>query len=600
MRRRPPYITILLLPLLLAALWGCAATDTATQLAATADEAALSGEDAGEAAEPEEEWPADEDTVPEPEITAAEELKQLETLGAWTSGNPYEIEEEASYDFPIVMNKQVEFYLDFFQTTQRDIFTRWLERSTRYLPMMKAELRQAGLPEDLAYLAMIESGFSLTAFSTAKAVGPWQFMNYTARDYGLVINKYVDERRDPEKSTKAAVAFLRDLYAMFGDWHLAVAAYNAGGGKISKGIRDYNTNDFWELAQEQYLNGETKRYVPKLIAAIILAKNPEKYGFTNINYAPPLAYEIVEVPAWTPLRAVEVACEANLEDLRNLNRHLPLLVTPPEQENYPLKVPVGQKELVAKNLPRVKETVTTDFKTHVVEGKETLTQICKMYGVNKTTLLKANNLRKSKLAKGQRLRIPYQVTSYALADTAIAQAAPPQPVSRQVQHKVRSGDTVASIAERYKVSPQLIASWNSLKNINKLKVGQTLTLHLDASAADAAPLTLTATAKIAAPAKNASQAKTAPDKTAQQAKTAPDKTTQAKAAAPAAKAEVRKEKRAAKPTYYEVRNGDTLWTIARRFDLTPDQLRQWNKLDNDVLRPGTRLQVTNPRLGSLS
>lgn len=563
MRRQQPYITILLLPLLLAALWGCAATDTATQLSATADEVSFAEDDAvgGEtaAASPEEEQPADEDTVPEPEITAAEELKQLETLGAWTSGNPYQLEEEVTYDFPVTMNRQVEFYLDFFQTTQRDIFTRWLERSTRYLPMMQAELRKAGLPEDLAYLAMIESGFSLTAFSTAKAVGPWQFMSYTARDYDLVINKYVDERRDPEKSTRAAVAFLSDLYAMFGDWHLAVAAYNAGGGKISKGIKNYNTNDFWELAQEQYLNGETKRYVPKLIAAIIIAKNPEKYGFTNINYAPPLAYETVEVPSWTPLRAVEVACEASFEELRNLNRHLPLLVTPPDLENYPLKVPVGQKELVAKNLPRVRETVATDFKTHVVEGKETLTKICKLYNVNKTTLLKANNLRKSKLAKGQRLRIPYQVTSYTLGDTEMAQQPiAQQPASRLVQHKVRSGETVASIAKLYKVSPQLVASWNSLKNINKLKVGQPLTLHIADSQAPATIVT--------------------------------------------AKAKVSKEKRtAAKPTYYEVRNGDTLWTIARRFDLTPNQLKQWNNLNDDVIRPGTRLQVTNPQgTGSLS
>ena len=563
MRRQQPYITILLLPLLLAALWGCAATDTATQLSATADQISFAEDDAvgGETAaeSPEEEQPADEDTVPEPEITAAEELKQLETLGAWTSGNPYQLEEEVTYDFPVTMNRQVEFYLDFFQTTQRDIFTRWLERSTRYLPMMQAELRKAGLPEDLAYLAMIESGFSLTAFSTAKAVGPWQFMSYTARDYDLVINKYVDERRDPEKSTRAAVAFLSDLYAMFGDWHLAVAAYNAGGGKISKGIKNYNTNDFWELAQEQYLNGETKRYVPKLIAAIIIAKNPEKYGFSNINYAPPLAYETVEVPSWTPLRAVEVACEASLEELRNLNRHLPLLVTPPDLENYPLKVPVGQKELVAKNLPRVRETVATDFKTHVVEGKETLTKICNLYNVNKTTLLKANNLRKSKLAKGQRLRIPYQVTSYTLADTEMAQAVVQQPASRLVQHKVRSGETVASIAKRYNVSPQLVASWNSLKNIHKLKVGQQLTLHIADSQAPATIVT--------------------------------------------AKAKVSKEKKtaAAKPTYYEVRNGDTLWTIARRFDLTPDQLKQWNNLNDDVIRPGTRLQVTNPqRIGPLS
>jgi membrane-bound lytic murein transglycosylase D len=557
MQHKPTYLFLFILPFLLASMWGCAATDSITKLPPPADPtfAAEEADDGSVALDAE--LAADEGTVPEPETTVAEELKELENLGAWVPGNPY-TPEEVSYDFPVTMNKQVEFYLDFFQNKQREAFTRWLERSTRYVPMIQEELREAGLPEDLAYLPMIESGYSLTAYSTAKAAGPWQFMRTTALDYGLEITKYVDDRRDPEKSTKAAVAYLSDLYEKFGDWQLAVAAYNAGGGKISRGIKSYNASDFWELAQEQYLNSETKRYVPKLIAAIIIAKNPEKYGFTNINYEPPLTYETVEVPPRTSLRAVEVACEANLDELRNLNRSLPQLITPPYQDSYELKVPVGQKELVAKNLPRVKATVTTDYKTHVVEGRETLTKLCNLYKVNKTTLLKANNLRKSKLTEGQRLRIPYQITNYALLDKEMPLQPGDQAESRLVLHKVKRGETISLIASRYNITPKLIASWNGLRNINQIKVGQQLALYVANTSGTANLVASRSVAK-------------------------------------------KETASAAKPVYYEVQNGDTLWTIARRFDLTTDQLRQWNKLNSDVIHPGTRLQVSDPEaIGSLS
>jgi membrane-bound lytic murein transglycosylase D len=557
MRHQPTYLFLFILPFLLASMWGCAATDS-TSLSPSADATFAAEESDGGSDEVlDQELAADEATVPEPEITVAEELQELENLGAWVPGNPY-TPEEVSYDFPVTMNKQVEFYLDFFQNKQRDIFTRWLERSTRYLPMIKEELREAGLPEDLAYLPMIESGYSLTACSTANAVGPWQFMHSTALDYGLEINRYVDDRRDPEKSTKAAVAFLSDLYGMFGDWQLAVAAYNAGGGTISKGIKNSNASDFWELAQEQYLPSETKRYVPKLIAAIIIAKNPEKYGFTGINYEPPLAYETVEVPARTSLRAVEVACKTNLDELRNLNRNLPQLVTPPHHDSYKLKVPVGQKELVAKNLPRVKETATIDYKTHVVQKRETLTKICNLYNVNKTTLLKANNLRKSALSEGQRLRIPYQITNYALLDKEMPLRAADRAESRMVLHKVQRGETISLIASRYNVTPQLIASWNDLSNINQIKAGQQLALYV-ADSSGAANVVVTRSGG-------------------------------------------KKEMTAAvKPVYYQVQSGDTLYSIARRYDLTADQLRQWNNLSSDVIHPGTRLQVSNPEaVGSLS
>lgn len=493
-------------------------------------------------------------TVPEPEITVAEEVEKLEHLGKWEEGAPEDVpaEPEITYDFPVTMNKQVEFYLDFFQNKQRSTFTRWLERSGRYLPMMQAQLKKAGLPLDLAYLPMIESGYSLTAYSRAHAAGPWQFIRSTGKMYDLEINSYIDERRNPVKATQAAIAFLSDLYEQFGDWNLSVAAYNAGGRKISKGLKRYKTDNFWDLAQKRYLKLETKRYVPKLIAAILIAKDPEKYGFTNITYQPPMVYETVEVPRWTSLRAVAVACDADFEEIQNLNRELRKLITPPDNASYPLKVPAGGKNLVASNLSKVHTSITTNYKTHIVQKNESLTRICRKYNLNKTTLLKANNLRKSKLEKGQRLRIPYQTTTYTLWDKDT-----PRPSgsgsSQLVLHKVRPGETVSLIAHRYDIPVHLIAGWNNLQNIHSIKAGQQIALYLEGSHIAVTPIV------------------------------------QSSSKEPY-------EKTASAPLYYNVRRGDSLWSIGRRFDLRPETIKLWNNIKDNLIHPGTRLLLSNPEL----
>lgn len=496
----------------------------------------------------------EEVTIPEPEITVAEELKELETLGDWLAGTPVAVpaKEEMTYDFPVTMNKQVEFYLDFFQNRHKKSFTLWLERSGRYVPMIQQHLREAGMPEDLAYLPMIESGYSLTAYSKAKAAGPWQFIRSTGLSYDLTIDSYIDERRDPEKATKAAIAFLSDLHDRFGDWQLAVAAYNAGGGKINGGIRRYKTKNFWELAQKRYLKNETKRYVPKLIAAIIIAKNPEEYGFTNIAYQAPLAYETVKVPRWTSLRAVAVAGNTDLDELRTLNQQLRQLITPPDKTDYIVKVPVGKKEIIAANLPRVHTTVSTEYQTHVVKKNDTLTKICKRYNLNKTTLLKVNNLRKSKLTPGQRLRIPSQTTQYVLLDKNNPTPFHDTSESQLVLHKVKAGETVSLIARRYNVPLHLIAGWNNLGNIHSIKAGQQLALYVTDATVAATSISVQ-----------------------------PPNTHKAHIAA-------------ARPSYYKVRQGDSLWTISRRFKLMPGQLKEWNDLKSNLIHPGTKLRVSQP------
>ncbi len=502
----------------------------------------------------------DETTVPEPAATVNEEIEELEHLGRWEQGSSEAIaNQEVSYDFPVTMNKQVEFYLDFFQNRQRTTFTKWLERSGRYLPMIQRHLKEAGLPLDLAYLPMIESGYSLTAYSSAKAAGPWQFMRATGRHYGLKVNSHEDDRRDPTKATLAAIDFLSDLHKEFNDWSLAVAAYNAGGGKIRRGLKKYKVDNFWDLAQHRYLSSETKLYVPKLIAAIIIAKDPAKYGFTNINYQKPLEYEVVNVPRWTTLRSVAVASDADYDELRNLNRQLRRTITPPGMASYPLKVPVGKKGIVAKNLKKVYPVVTTKYKTHIVRANDSLSKICKLYNIKKLTLLKTNNLQSAQLHKGQRLRIPYQSTAYVLWDK---ESNPPVAVadSDLILHKIRAGETVSIIARRYGVPQHMIAIWNNLDDLGRIRAGQQLAIYLeDATFAKKEQERLASLATASLP--------------------------------PASPQSVD-----GKVIYYHVKRGDTLWNISRQFNLNMDKIRRWNSLDNDVIHPGTKLLIRTASL----
>jgi hypothetical protein len=209
------------------------------------------------------------------------------------------LERQVKFDVPIQMNKQVKAYLVYFSTERKEIIQRFLARSTRYLPMIKETFQEYGLPEDLAYLAMIESGFNPNAYSPAGACGMWQFIKSTGLRYGLVINGYVDERRDPVKSTRAAAKYLSDLYKQFGSWYLAAASYNCGERRVEEELRKGNHCNFWELSAHKCLPNETKNYVPQMIAATIIAKNPERFGFKNVHYQGPLTPIEIQVARQT-------------------------------------------------------------------------------------------------------------------------------------------------------------------------------------------------------------------------------------------------------------------------------------------------------------
>ena len=519
---------------------------------------------------------------PEADLTA--ELEALRRAGSWTttgttSQNQNLQPDTTCSDFPITINNQVQVYLDLFQNQQRKSFAIWLSRSGKYLPLMQKELKEAGLPVDLAYLAMIESGYNQKAYSKSNASGLWQFIPGTGSLYNLKMNKYLDERRDAEKSTKAAVSFLSNLYDEFGDWHLAVAAYNAGPGKISKGMERYNAKDFWSLAQYDYLAMETKRYVPKLIASIIIAKNPEKYGFTDIQPENPYAYETLEVGPGLTLDAVALISNCDRKTIDILNQELSTDKTPLNQSSYHIKIPVGSQKIASKNLPRLQRIATTDYKSHTISKGESLSQVCKRYDVNKTTLLKVNNLRNQKLASGQRLRIPYQTVRYHLLPEGSNQAIASATQDNLILHRIKKGESISQISRKYKVPAELIISWNDLSRNPKLRIGQQLSLYIDQKDKASQPVKATTVASNSQKDDKviilATQTKKFPKTVANSTVTASNTETPEKL----------------QRSWYKVQNGDTIWTIAKELKLSPLQIKQWNNLQTNTIHPGKRLKI---------
>ncbi len=516
----------------------------------------------------------------ETEQCLTEELETLRHTGTWLNADVSGVHNhgyKAEYDFPIVINKQVQAYLDIFQYRQKKTFGRWLARSGKYVPMFQKELREAGLPEDLAYLAMIESGFNQRAYSRARAVGLWQFMKGTGKDYNLRIDRYVDERRHAEKSTKAAVAFLSDLYANFGDWHLAVAGYNAGGGKIGRGLKRYKCNDFWSLAEHKYLRLETKRYVPKLIAAIIIAKNPKKYGFDNIVYESPLDYETLRVGPGLSLDAVALLSGSSSKEIKSLNRELTTGRTPLNKKHYDVQLPVGTKAIASANLPRLHRVATTGYGTHIIKKGDTISAICRRYNINKTTLLKINNLRSSKLIAGKHLRIPQGKVRYRLlGEGEEARLAS----SELILHKIRPGETISKIADKYNVPSDLIVTWNGLKSVHKIRAGQQLALYIEEAGESVAVSAKQMTPK--------QSRKTTVAVTGKSSKGLIVLSEQKKFIS-----EETKGKSDTQVSWYRVQRGDSLWAIAKKFNLSTRQLKAWNNLKSNRIKPGIKLKINN-------
>ncbi len=262
------------------------------------------------------------------------------------------VDQAPFFDLPVTYNKQVRDWITYFQVPGKKWFTKWLERSSRYLPLMQGVLQDKGLPQDLAFVAMIESGFSSHATSQASAVGYWQFIKETANRYGLTTNWWLDERRDFTKSTHAAARYLGDLYKIFGAWYLTAAAYNMGEGRLQRLIRKHGTTNFWELARKSDFPKETSEYIPKLIAAILISKAPRLYGFEDLNLKTPHAYEYFHVPGGTDL--VNMAREINtpVDALQALNPELTKGFVPRFVNTHRIRIPSGSTRRVSEYMRR--------------------------------------------------------------------------------------------------------------------------------------------------------------------------------------------------------------------------------------------------------
>jgi len=398
------------------------------------------------------------------------------------------------HDVPIPQNAKVLAAVELLSGRLREYVQESLTRGSKYLPMIQNVFRAEGLPLDLAYIPVIESGFKTNALSKASAKGPWQFMKPTAQDHGLKTDWYIDERSDPEKATVAAAKYLKTLHRMFdGDWHLVLAAYNGGLGRLQRAMRSSGADDFWSLADSpRGLPRETREYVPLILAAIIVAKNPAQYGF---EYTPTeaIAYEKVPVPRAVDLRRVAEWTGTTIDEIQALNPELRRWTTPVKYPDYEVKVPVGTAERLSARLASAPASDLGALNWYTVKSGETLTTVARKLRVARVDLAEANNLSaRSRIRPGQDLIIPRApatlmaaradrpapatVASRAIAGPAavatVGKAAEKAPV---VTYRVKRGDTLFSIAQLFNTSVAKLRSLNRLRT-SKIAVGDRLTV----------------------------------------------------------------------------------------------------------------------------
>lgn len=393
-------------------------------------------------------------------------------------------QEGPRYDLALVENPLTDRWIRFFTGDGRHYMELWLSRLPRYEGTIYPILDEYGLPRDLIYLAMIESGLSMRAHSKANAVGPWQFIHGTGRIYGLKVDWWIDERRELEKATRAAAQHLSDLHDAFGSWPLAFAAYNCGPGRVTKAIARHKTRDFWRLST---LPSQTRNYVPKFMAALYVGKNPERYGMT-IPPADAYAYDLVSVEDATDLRLIAELAEVPLDVVVDLNPHVRRWCTPPG-ERYDVKVPIGAGARCSERLAQVPPEERVTWRRHRVRKGETLSGIARSYTTPVQGIAAANKMKTtSKLHPGQYLLIPVlsveepgpRVAQY-ISDAAKSADANVASSRRSVSYKVRRGDTLSSIARKHGVSVKQVMSWNRKKS-SRIYVGERLRLQVQSQA----------------------------------------------------------------------------------------------------------------------
>lgn len=297
--------------------------------------------------------------------------------------------------------------LDLFSNRLKEKFSLWLERSSQYIDIMKDILKEKNLPTELVFLPLIESGFNLHAYSRAHAVGPWQFIESTARRYGLIIDWWRDERKDPIKATQAAANYLKDLYRMFGSWELALAAYNAGEGKISRALKRTRSNNYWDLLKTNHIKDETKNYVPHYIAATLIAKNPDEYGFQHLDYREPLYYDEVILDHPVDIEILARCAGTTVNEIRKLNAELRRWSTPPNAKTYKVRIPYGTKQHFLYNLEQIPLEKRFSYDVYRVKKGETLKTISKKLAIPTIAIIELNSFSGlESLKSGDTIKVP--------------------------------------------------------------------------------------------------------------------------------------------------------------------------------------------------
>ena len=383
-----------------------------------------------------------------------------------------EVAKNLSHGLPLTVNDEVLSFLNFFQTPRgRTIVETGLRRGGRYRDMISRVLQEEGLPQDLIYLAQAESAFQPLALSRAGARGIWQFEPWRGNQYGLHHTWWVDERQDPEKATRAAARHLRDLYGLYGDWYLAMAAYNCGPGNVQKAIERTGYADFWELYKRKVLPRETKNYVPIIIALTLIAKDAAHYGI-QVDPEQPVATDVVKPGRAIDLRLVAETIDVDVETLRSLNPALLRLATP-DDPSFELHLPAGTAERFSAEIADIPPDKWVSWRRHRVETGETLTSIGKKYHVTAAAIADANNLERNvALVSGEKLIIP---AMQAQAEKR-----------RLVSYRVRRGETLTGIAEKFSVPASDVRKWNHMKT-NHVARGMMLRIYTLGGAPEAAP-----------------------------------------------------------------------------------------------------------------
>jgi membrane-bound lytic murein transglycosylase D len=462
-------------------------------------------------------------------------------------------------DLPLMMTDPVASYINYFSSRGRGILENGLVRSGRYDDMIRRTLKEEGVPQDLIYLAQAESGFHPLAVSRVGARGIWQFMASRARGYGLQRDWWVDDRQDPEKSTHAAARHLKDLYQQFGDWYLAMAAYNSGPGTVQSAVKRTGYADFWELYRRNVLPKETRNYVPIIVAVTIMAKNPGQYGLDHLEKEKAAAYDSVTIDYPVDLRLVAECLDVSAADLQALNPSL-LRLTTPKDHSFQLRLPAGTKDNFETAIAAIPPDMRVWWRYHKVQAGDTLASLARTYRTTSKAIAEANNLEGGQeLTPDSKLTIPIAPGKHASTEDTAAYA------HRLTRYKVRKGDTVQSVADNFGVPPTMVRKWNHLKG-NSLAGRRIVYVHL--------PVTPNASKEEFA---SASPHSSGPSKS---------KTKNAVASASTGK----KTAATRAVVHHRVKQGETLFSIASNYKTTVDALKRDNS-NVAVLRPGMVLII---------